>query len=60
MSKMGMAPPAETVDSGVLPSELRQAQIRALRAQGKISEVRASLVAFRKVYPDYPHDNLHK
>ena len=55
-----MESPAAATDSDILPPELWLAQIRDLRAQGKINEAKASLMEFRKVYPDYPHDNLHK
>lgn len=36
------------------------AQIRALYKQGRKKEADKSLAAFRKAYPDYPLDNLHK
>lgn len=55
--QMEMDAPAE---STALTPELWLQKIRNLRKQGKTKEADASLAQFRKVYPDYPLDILHK
>lgn len=54
--QMEMAIPTE---STVLAPELWLQNIIKLRKQGKTREAEASLVEFRKIYPDYPLDSLH-
>jgi len=58
--QMEMEAPAENADRSILAPELWLAQVKALRAQGKTKEAEASLAEFRKIYPDYPLDSLHK
>lgn len=54
--QMEMSAPADTK----LTPELWLQKINSLRIQGKIKEADASLAQFRKAYPDYPLDSLHK
>lgn len=56
-SQMDIAAPAEDLK---LAPELWLQKIENLRKQGKIKEADASLAEFRKLYPDYPVDGLHK